>query len=214
MNKQLLFPLVFAGVISISYGQKSKKSFFSPSKIGFEFVQGNENNFMFDDPDYFYRSQAFKGQLYYPLTRFKTIDISLVIKPQIQYIQHQLYNEQFVRPEEHNYILKRQKFTQLKNLSLTALEFSLEAKQLIFKRLSIFLQAGIGVAYIDTETERLAKGFTFIENGNAGFELQLNPKTAIQLFSGIGHVSNFNFQHPNSGYNVFNTGVSIQYNLQ
>ena len=214
MNKQLLFTLIFAGMISISYGQKSKKSFFSPSKIGFEFVQGNENNFLFDDPDYFYRSQAIKGQLYYALTRFKTIDISLVIKPQIQFIQHQLYNEQFVRPEEHNYILKRQKFTQLKNLSLTALEFSLEAKQLIFKGLSIFLQAGVGVGYIDTETERLAKGFTFLENGNAGFELQLNPNTAIQLFGGVGHVSNFNFQSPNAGYNIFNTGIGINVSLQ
>ena len=212
--KKLLLALIFVGVISNSHGQKSRKSFFFPSKIGIQFVQGNENNFLFDDNDYFYRTQIIKGQFYYPLTHFKTVHFSLIVNPQVQLIQHQLYNEHFVRPDESNYLEKRQKFTQLKNLSLTALELSFEAKQLIFKGFSVFLQASVGVAYIDTATERLAKGFTFIENGNVGFELQLNSKTSLQLFGGVGHVSNFNFSKPNAGYNIFNTGLSLQYSLQ
>jgi hypothetical protein len=212
---KLFLGLLFVCMISTSYGQKSKKSFlFSPSKFGVQFVQGNENNFMFDDADYFYRSNTIKGQLLYPLTNFKSIEISLVIQPQIQFVKHQLYNEQFIRPEENNYVIKRQKFTKLKNLSISALEFSLEAKQKVFKSFSIYLQVGLGLAYIDTETERLAKGFTFIENGTLGFDIQLNPKTSIQLFGGLGHVSNFNFTMPNSGYNVMNTGVGFLYRIQ
>lgn len=207
---KLFLGLLFVGMISTSYGQKSKKSFlFSPFKFGVQFVQGNENNFMFDDLDYFYRSNTIKGQLFYPLTNFKSIEVSLLIQPQIQFIQHQLYNEQFVRPSENNYLIKRQQFTKLKNLSISALEFSLEAKQKVFKSFSVYLQVGLGLAYIDTETERLAKGFTFIENGTLGFDIQLNSKTSIQLFGGLGHVSNFNFTMPNSGYNVMNTGIGI-----
>ncbi len=84
----------------------------------------------------------------------------------------------------------------------------------IFKNLSIFLQVGLGFSYIDTETERLAKGFTFIENENLGLYFQINSKTSIHFFGGLGHVSNFNFQLPNSGYNIFSTGFGIQYSIK
>jgi hypothetical protein len=215
MNRTKLFlGFLFIGMISTSYGQKSKKSFlFSPTKFGFQFVQGNENNFMFDDTDYFYRSNTVKSQFYYPLTRFKSIEISLLVQPQIQFVQHQLYNEHFVRPEETNYLIKRQQFTKLKNLSILALEFTLGAKQKLLKGFNLFVHIGLGFAYIDTETERLAKGFTFIENGNLGFDIDLNSKASIQLFGGVGHVSNLNFTLPNSGYNIFNSGLGFLYSL-
>ncbi|MDG1812148.1 MAG: acyloxyacyl hydrolase [Polaribacter sp.] len=201
-------------MIPLSYGQKSNKSFFTPTKYGIQFSQGNEKSFLFDDPDYFYRTNTAKGQIYFLIANFKTIDFSLVAMPQIQFIQHQLYNEQFILPSESNYQERRQRFTQLKNLSISAVEFSLEAKKQLFNSFSIFLQVGLGLSYIDTETERLAKGFTFIENGNFGFDFQMNSKYSIQLFGGVGHVSNLNFQQPNSGYNILNTGFGFQYTIK
>ncbi len=213
-KKIISFTFVFVCLIATSYGQKSDKSFFTVAKYGIQLSQGNENNFLFDDADYFYRTNTVKGQFYFPITKLKTMEVSLILEPQIQFIKHQLYNEQFVRPEEDNYIEKRQRFTRLKNLSITAVEFTLEAKQQLSKNLSIFLQAGLGFSYIDTATERLAKGFTFIENGNIGLDLQLNNKISIQLFGGVGHVSNFNFQMPNSGYNIFSTGFGVQYAIK
>ncbi|MFT5762529.1 MAG: hypothetical protein ACI8WA_001659 [Polaribacter sp.] len=214
MKQKLFIFLIFVCLIATSYGQKSTKSFFSIAKYGIQLSQGNENNFLFDDTDYFYRTNTVKGQLYFPITKLKTIKISLIVQPQIQFVKHQLYNEQFVRPEEANYLEKRQRFTQLKNLSISSVEFTLEAKQQLFRNLSIFLQAGLGFSYIDIETERLAKGFTFIENGNLGLDLQLNQKISIQFFGGVGHVSNFNFQMPNSGYNIFSTGFGIQFSIK
>jgi len=214
MNFKLLLSLIFICVILKSHGQKSTKSFFTPTKYGIQFSQGNENNFLFDDLDYFYRTNTIKGQLYFPITNFKTIEISLVAQPQVQFVQHQLYNEYFVTPKEINYLEKRQRFTQLKNLSITAIEFSLEAKQKLFNNLSIFIQVGLGFSYIDTETERLAKGFTFIENANLGLDFLINSKISFQLFGGVGHVSNFDFQLPNSGYNIFNTGFGFQYSIK
>ena len=211
MTQKLLFSLIFVCLISKSFGQKSTKSFFSPTKFGIQFSQGNENSFIFDDPDYFYRTNTIKGQLYFPIPYFKTFEISLVIQPQVQFVKHQLYNEQFVLPSEENYLERRQRFTQLKNISITAIEFSIEAKKQFFKSFSVFLQVGLGLSYIDTETERLAKGFTFIENLNFGVGFQMNSKLSVQFFSGVGHVSNLNFQLPNSGYNIFNTGFGFQY---
>jgi hypothetical protein len=70
------------------------------------------------------------------------------------------------------------------------------------------------LSYISTETERLAKGFTFIENGTLGFDFQMSSKFSIQFFGGVGHVSNLNFQNPNSGYNLFNTGFGFQYSIK
>tara|TARA_R110001606_G_scaffold96509_2_gene213756 strand:- start:5268 stop:5915 length:648 start_codon:yes stop_codon:yes gene_type:complete len=214
MQQKLLITLVFVCLVAISYGQKSTKNFFTPTKLGIQFSQGNENNFLFDDADYFYRTNTVKGQLYFPITTLKTIEVSLIVQPQLQFVQHQLYNEQFIRPNESNYIEKRQRFTQLKNLSITALEFSIESKKELFKSVSLFLQVGLGFSYIDTETERLAKGFTFIENGNLGLDLKLTQKTSIQFFGGLGHISNFNFQLPNSGYNIFSTGFGFQYAIK
>jgi len=206
--------LIFVCLISTSYGQKSTKSFFSPTKVGIQFSQGNENNFLFDDVDYFYKTNTLKGQLYFPVASLKTLAVSFIVQPQIQFVQHQLYNDQFVLPTEANYIEKRQRFTQLKNISITGVEFSVEAKQQLFKNLSVFLQAGLGFTYIDTATERLAKGFTFVENGSLGVEIKLNTKVSIQFFGGVGHVSNFDFQLPNSGYNIFSTGLGLLYSIK
>ena len=213
-QQKLLFSLIFVCLTNLSFGQKSSKSFFTPTKYGIQFSQGNENNFLFDDTDYFYRTNTIKGQLYFPIATIKKIEVFLVAQPQFQFVQHQLYNLHFVKPSELNYLEKRQRFTKLKNLTITAVEFSLEAKQKLFKNLSIFLQAGLGFSYIDTETERLAKGFSFLENGNIGLDLKINSKTSIQLFGGLGHVSNFNFQLPNAGFNIFNTGFGFQYSIK
>ena len=214
MVQKLLLSLIFVCVISTSHGQKSTKGLFSPAKFGIQFTQGNENNFLFDDTDYFYRTNTLKLELHYPLTQWKKIDISLILQPQIQFIQHQLYNKYFVVVEEPNDLEKQERYAKLKDLSITALEVTVDVKKQLFRNTALFLQVGLGIGYIDTETERLAKGFTFIENANLGLEYSINTKTSIRLFSGLGHVSNFNFQFPNSGYNILNTGFSFQYSLK
>ena len=213
MRKQLLLSLIFVGLASASFGQKLAFNLRSPSAFGIEFTQGNEKNFLFDDLDYFYRTNTLKLQFYYPCMQWRKLELSLVIQPQIQLVQHQLYNEQFVRPNETDYQLKRATYTKLKNLSLAAIEFTIDVKRPIFSNTAIFIQVGVGLALIDTETERLARGFTFIENLNAGFECAITNKTSFRLFSGVGHVSNFNFKQPNSGYNALNTGISLRYSL-
>ena len=214
MTQKFLLPLVFVSLISSSFGQKSGKGILSPTKLGVQFTQGNERSFLFDDPDYFYRTNTLKLQFFYPLAKWKKLDISLIIQPQVQFIQHQLYNEQFVLPEEENYLEKRERYTKLKNVSITGLEFTFDLKKKVFKTTSLFFQLGLGLAIIDTSTERLTSGFTFLENVNLGVEQTLNSKFSFRVVTGIGHVSNLNFQLPNAGYNIFNTGISIQYSLK
>lgn len=211
--QKFFLSLVFVGLTSFSFGQKPTKNFLFPSKIGVHYNYGNEKNFLFDDADYFYKTNTIKLQFFYPLIEWKKIEISLVVQPQMQLIKHQLLNEQYVLPSEENYLDKRARFTKLKTISLIATEFSFHLEKKLYKSISAFLELGLGIGYIDTETERLAKGFTFIENGNLGFTIRTSSVTTIQIHTGLGHVSNFNFQQPNSGYNLFNTGIGFQYLL-
>jgi hypothetical protein len=69
---------------------------------------------------------------------------------------------------------------------------------------------GLGAGYINLESERLAKGFTFIENFSLGL---VHTKNTSEFFvaTSVGHVSNFNIQKPNSGYNIL--GFELGYRI-
>ncbi len=196
------------------YSQNFIKKIKNPYKIGIHYNLGNEKDFLFDDLDYYYQSHTFKVQLFYPLKRLKSFTIDFAIQPQIQFIKHQLLNIQFVTPDEEDYEAKRRRFTQLKNMSLLGIETALHFQKKIFENIGVYLQLGLGFSYIDTGTERLAKGFTFIENANLGFHIKISTHTAIHMQVGLGHVSNLNFQLPNSGYNILNSGISLIYDIK
>ena len=186
-----------------------------PYKIGILFNNANEKNFLFDDLDYYYKTNTLKGQLFYKLGNTFGLNFDLVLQPQIQFIKHQLLNKHFVQPEYGaNYLEKRIEFTQLKSIHLYALEFGVNIRKRITKKLNIQAQIGLGFSIIDTETERLAKGFTFIENGSLGLEYKTSTKTSIYIGSNIGHVSNFDFQEPNSGYNILGYEIGFRYVLK
>lgn len=186
-----------------------------PYKIGILFNNANEKNFLFDDLDYYYKTNTLKGQLFYKLGNTLGLDFDLVAQPQVQFIKHQLLNKHFIQPEYGaNYLEKRIEFTTLKSIHLYALEIGFNIRKKLTEKLNIQIQIGLGFSFIDTETERLAKGFTFIENGSIGLEFKTSSKTSIYIGSNIGHVSNFDFQQPNSGYNVLGYEIGFRYFLK
>jgi hypothetical protein len=197
-----------------SYGQRTNGSWITPKKVGLLFNQTNEKNFWFDDTDYFYKSTVVKSQFFYHLFDWKKVHFELLVQPQYHHIKHQLLNPSFIRPTVPNYMLLRDRFTQLKSINLYAAEFGFSIHKNIFKYLTAEITIGLGFAYIDTETERLAKGFTFIENGSIGFSFKTSKKTSFYLGSNIGHVSNFEFQQPNDGYNVVGYEIGFRYHIK
>jgi hypothetical protein len=66
---------------------------------------------------------------------------------------------------------KRAEFTKLKTMHLYGLEFGFAAKTKRTKKLDVQGTISLGFSSIDTRSERLAKGFTFIENFSIGFFL-------------------------------------------
>ena len=211
-KKCLLFILILS--FFVLKAQESKKGILNVKKVGFLFNNVKDKNFIFDDKDYYYNSNSFKLQAFYKLGRFKSLDFELIIQPQIQTIEHQLLNEQFVLPSEDNYQEKRTAFTTSKIMHLYALELGFVVKKEILKKLDFLITIGLGLANIDTKTERLAKGFTFIENGSLGLSYSLQKKTFLYVGSNIGHVSNFDTQSPNNGYSFLGFEVGVSYQLK
>ncbi|MEO9570900.1 MAG: acyloxyacyl hydrolase [Polaribacter sp.] len=212
-TKQILFLFLFSSFFALK-AQENKKSIFNVKKIGFLYNYADENNFLFDDTDYSYYTNTYKIQAFYDLGNWKKWDIELLIQPQIQKIHHQLLNIQFVLPSEDNYLEKRIEFTTPKTMHLFGLELGFVFKREIIKDLDFRITAGLGVATIDTRTERLAKGFTFLENGSLGFSYKTFNKTAIYIGSNIGHVSNLDFKSPNNGYTFLGYEIGISYSLK
>jgi len=189
---------------------QEKKINSSLNKVGFLFSSAKQNNILFFDKDYDYKTNAYKFQLFYSIQNGENWDVNLILQPQFQKAQHQLLNEQFITPDEEDFEFLREKFTQKKDISLYAFEVALQLRKSIIKNISFEASLGLGAGYISLESERLAKGFTFIENVSLGFTHKIN-KSEFFLATTVGHVSNFNIQKPNSGYNIL--GFELGYRI-
>ena len=208
MNKLIFFLLLFLSFSVI--GQVKKERQKSITKVGVLFSNAKQNNLFFFDKDYDYKTNVYKFQLFYPIKRGGNWDVNLILQPQFQKAQHQLLNEQFITPDEENFEFLREKFTQKKDISLYAFEVGFQLRKTIIKNIFFEATLGLGAGYISLESERLAKGFTFIENLSLGLAHKFN-KSEIFLATTVGHVSNFNVQKPNSGYNIL--GFELGYRV-
>ena len=191
--------------------QESRKRLFNIKKVGFLYNKANEKNFIFDDKDFSYSTNTYKLQAFYNLGTWKSLKFELILQPQMQILEHQLLNKQFVLPSEENYQEKRIEFTTPKTMHLYAFELGFVIKKKILNRLDYLIKIGLGIANIDTRTERLAKGFTFIENATLGLSYSLTDKTFLSIGSNIGHVSNLDTQKPNNGYSFVGFEIGISY---
>jgi hypothetical protein len=198
----------------LSSAQEPKKAILNIKKIGFLYNYAVSDNFIFDDKDFTYATNTYKIQAFYNVGSWKSLDFELIVQPQYQVIQHQLINEQFVLPSEENYKEKRTEFTTPKTMHLYAFELGFVIKKTLLQKLEVLVTLGLGLAAIDTRTERLAKGFTFIENGSLGFSYKITNTTFLYVGSNIGHVSNLDFQSPNAGFSFVGFEAGISYLLK
>jgi hypothetical protein len=209
----IIFTLSLVLLNSVVFSQEKKNSVFRPYKIGILFNQGNEKNLIFDDDDYFYKTQTYKLQTFHRLGKYKKFNFELIVQPQLQFAQHQLLNIQYVTPDQDNFEAKREEFIAFKTMNLYGVEFGLSVKKNIAKNLEVNFTTSLGFMYINKRSERLAEGFTFIENFSLGGTYLLNKKLSIYLGTNFGHVSNLNFLSPNDGYNILGFEVGFQYQL-
>ncbi len=193
-----------------AFGQESENASKKLKKVGLLFNSAKQNNFLFSDRDYDYQTNVIKAQLFYSLRKGEKWDINLIVQPQIQFAKHQLLNPFYVSSDLPNVQELRDRFTQERDISLYQFELGFQLRTKLWNQFYFESTLGLGAGYISKESERLAKGFTFIENLSVGLAYQLNS-SELYLGTNVGHVSNFDTQRPNDGYNIL--GFEIGYRI-
>ena len=175
----------------------------SKFRIGFNYGFGETNKFPFSTDDYTYDINFYKIQLNYLVAEWRKFDFEVNVEPNYYRTKHQLLNKYFVTPEDPDYLEKREEFTKLKTMNEYVLGIGFIVRYPIFNKFSASISGSIGPMYIDTETERMAKGFAFSDVLSFGLSYKIK-KLTFETRYGVRHVSNAELQQPNSGYNTTN----------
>lgn len=189
-----------------------KKDKIKHLKYGLQISTNARNNFYFSNENYALKINTLKLQSFYKLKTIKDWDFNLILQPQFQLMEHKLLNKFFIQPDDFdgNFLEYREKFTQPNHLSLYAFELGFQLTRHLFKDIRFEFTAGLGMGYIDFTTERLVRGFTFIENLSFGLSKSFDR---IEIYSGfvLSHISNFDIKLPNSGYNTIGLELSMRF---
>ena len=207
------FLLIFSFIFLCTLSTKAQeKPWYKPTRIGFMYGYGEQGGFLLNDKDYSYSTNQLKLQLYYPLREGK-INLDLLIEPTIGFAKHQLLNFYFIEPDESNFLVKREEFTQSKLIT----EYILTANLIISTRLSnvsrISVIIGFGPMFISKRTERLAKGLAFADVIGLGFTTKLSQKVNFDIKGNLRHLSNAELRQPNSGINIASLEVGFSFKL-
>lgn len=194
----VLLPILFL-FHTTSYSQENT----SKVKLGFIYGFGEQGVFPFSSTDYTYEIKFYKAQINYALFERGKFNFEINIEPSYYSSEHQLLNEHFVTPNEEGYLHKRAKYTKLKSMNEYTLGLGFIVRYPIFEPLSVYALGSIGPMYIDTETERMAKGFAFSDIFSFGLSYKIKS-ISLDVRYGVRHVSNVNLQSPNNGYNSTN----------
>ncbi|MFV5691243.1 acyloxyacyl hydrolase [Flavobacterium sp. LT1R49] len=203
MYKRTLFILIIISC-NIFYAQNINHKM----KLGFHYGFGNEikNN------DFSHTNNYYKLQLYCALKSGKNFKYELIMQPELNLAKHQLLNVYFIQPDDPNYIEKRQKFSNLRNVKEYVLNLGFIIRKPISKSFSIYLLGSVGPMIIDNETERLSKGFAFSDVLALGFSSKID-KITFDIRPNIRHVSNGGLQSPNLGFNTINIEFGFSFSI-
>jgi hypothetical protein len=101
----------------------------------------------------------------------------------------------------------------LKSINEYVLNVGLIYRHHFNSKSSVYGLINAGPMYIDTETERLQKGFAFSDIFGVGYNYKLNA-ISFDVKTMIRHVSNANLQMPNYGLNSVGFEFGAYYELQ
>jgi hypothetical protein len=199
MIKKLLLIILFS--ISVNtFGQQSKH----PVSIGFNYGFGSE----IKNKDYTYTNHYYKLQFNYTLSKTKNFEYQILLQPEINFATHQLKNLYFVTPDEPDYLAKRAKYTQLKDINEYVLGVGFLVRKPVSKTLSFYVLGSVGPMITDTETERLTKGFAFSDVLSLGISFK-TKRLIFDIRPSLRHTSNAGLQSSNAGFNTKNIEFGI-----
>lgn len=207
-GRSLLIIIVILSADQPAYCQENNRRI----RIGFNYGSGSQQLFPFRSRDYNYSFTSYKLLCSYPINN-GLISFEVQAEPSLFLSRHQLLNKYFVQPEYGpDYLFLREVYTKEKSIYEYSLNIGLQIRFKPGGRLSYFISGSTGPMFINTATERLARGFAFSDI--FAFGIQYNLKNIIfELRPGIRHASNLDFQFPNSGLNATTLDFGISFLL-
>ena len=201
-------------IYSVQGRAQQEENFRGPLSLGIAYGSGSQQTFPFNSANYNYEYKSFRILFNYRVLEFANWKLEITVEPGLYSAQHQLLNEYYVQPKHgSNYLELRESLVMEKTITEYALDLGILLRHQTFRNVSLFIQGSVGPMISNRYTERLAKGFAFSDIIALGCSTNLGS-FQLSFRTGLRHVSNFNFQLPNAGYNAVLMEIGATYNLQ
>lgn len=208
--KSLALFFIFYSVLGFSQDSISK---FSWLRSGLVFGYASQNTFIKQEWDYTYESKIIKFSNHFNWSRKRNHSWEILIEPSYYRSKHQMINYWFISHTVPNGDELRAKFMPLKSINEYVLNIGMVYRRYLNLNSSVYATLNTGPMYIDTDTERLKKGFAFSDILSVGYNYKMKKLSFDAKFM-FRHASNANLQMPNYGLNSagFEIGSYYEFN--
>lgn len=210
--KVKFFTFLFFCMLSNSYSQDSLSKF-KWLRTGLIIGYGEQNNFIKQEADYSYTTKIFQFSNHFHWSKSKKHSWEILIEPSYYRSEHQMINYWFISHTVPNGNELRAKYMQLKTINEYALHGGIVYRRFLNNQVSLFATLNSGPMYIDTDTERLKKGFAFSDVITLGCNYRFHKFSLDGKFM-FRHASNANLQKPNYGLNATGFQFGMYYELE
>ena len=201
--------LLFVGILS--YAQDSIPRF-KWLRTGVLVGYSVHHKIIKQESDYDYNSVNLKFSNHFFLYNKGKNNFELLIEPSFYRSEHEMLNFWFISHTVENGDALRAEYMQLKSMNEYVLNIGIIYRRAIANNQSLYALLNAGPMYIDTNTERLKKGFAFSDIMALGYNYSFQ-KFSIDAKFFYRHVSNANIQKPNFGLNAFGFEVGGYWEL-
>ncbi len=194
----------------------SQENFISRNWLRTGVVYGfsSQNTYISQDSDYKYESQIFKISNHFNLSKKERHSWEILVEPSYYRSKHESFNywHAFFTKNQSGAEL-RDEYMPLKNMNEYALNLGIIYRYNLNSNWSVYAMGNVGPMYMDTDTERMKKGFAFSDIFGLGSNYKVG-KLSFDVKTMIRHVSNANFQYPNFGYNAVGFEFGMYYEFK
>ena len=210
---RLKFPLIFNLFFSVYVCSQDNATRFQWLRSGINFGYASQNTFLKQDSDYTYESKSVKFTNHFNFSRKRKHSWEILVEPSYYRSKHQMLNYWFISHTVENGDELRAKFMRMKTINEYVLNLGVVYRRYLTSNSSVLVTLNTGPMYIDTETERLKKGFAFSDILSFGYNYRAK-KISFEAKCVVRHVSNANLQMPNFGLNAagFEFGSYYEFN--
>lgn len=172
----------------------------------------SQNTFVKQESDYTYENKIIKFSNHFNWSRKRKHSWEILVEPSYYRSKHQMLNYWFISHTVENGDELRKKYMQLKSINEYALNVGLVYRRFLNLNSSVYATLNSGPMYIDTDTERLKKGFSFSDVISVGYNYKMEKISFDAKFM-FRHASNANLQKPNYGLNSSGFEFGAYYEL-